>query len=42
MGSVDVGRRFQDDPCFENHHGNGEFWALLMARNLHNLQSIER
>ena len=42
MGSVDVGKRFQDDPCFENHHGNREFWALLMARSSRNSQSTER
>ena len=42
MGSVDVGKRFQDDPCFENHHGNGEFWTPVMARNPRNLQSTER
>ena len=42
MGSVDVGKRFQRDPYFENHRGNGEFWARLMARSPRNLQSTER
>jgi hypothetical protein len=42
MGSVDVDKCFQDGPYFENHRGNDEFWALLLARNPHNLQSTAR
>ena len=42
MGSVDVGKCFQDDPHLENRGGNGDFWIPVMARNPHSLQSTER